>query len=288
MVLQQNRLEGKPLRRVGLTLLELILVLVILVAVAGIVVPLLPNVISRAHVAVGSTNAVEVDRLVQQYQQVYSQALPNYLDNLVGTSAIINYLPGYQPQGGLSVPQLVPYTLTQNDVNALTSVGITYVAVLYDTQTNLVANNGTPTFNPYQYTGSTASTQPVAVGLKVAQLTESAAESPPSIIRDDPNGSTYGDIYLVFGFGKQTTAIGRVTTDAPVHFSEFAADNASSVYCRYGLVFRTARGTGTASSPVSTPLAQAVFMGAVSFEPTGVMGGDGQLGNYYDVIMKQQ
>jgi prepilin-type N-terminal cleavage/methylation domain-containing protein len=277
--------------RQGLTLLELIVVMVILVAVAGIVVPLLPNVLSRAHSAVGSTNAGEVDRLIQAYQQTY-QTLPDYLDDLVDPnsgSKPLDYLPGYS--GGTNIGQLVPYQLLQADLSALNNIGIKNVAVLFDSTSKFPVTPpvGTPTFNPYQYNGSNILTQPLAVGTWVAKLTESAAETPPGIVRDDPNGNTFGDIYLVFGFGKQTTAIGRVSTDAPVHFSEFAGDNASSVYCRYGLVFRTQRGTGASpTSTASTPLSQAVFMGAVSFEPTGIMGADGQLANYYDVILKQQ
>jgi hypothetical protein len=268
-----------------MTLLELLVVLVVLVALAGIVIPLLPNVIGRAAVAVGATNASEVDRIVQTYQQM-TTFYPDYLDNLVGTSAPLDYIPG------ASLGQITLGNLSAAQATALNNAGLTTVATLYGTQALLTTNQGTPTFNPYQYTTSTTSTttstnpvatQPIASGLAVAFLTSQAVENPPGIVRVTP--STSGGIYVVFGFGKQTTAIGSVMTDAPVHFSQFAADQATYMYCRYGLVFRLAQGNGT-STP--TPLTTAAFVGAVSFEPTGIMGSDGQLANYYDNIMIQK
>jgi prepilin-type N-terminal cleavage/methylation domain-containing protein len=268
--------------RQGLTLLELIVVLVVLVALAGILIPMLPNVVGRASVSVGATNASEVDRWVQLYQQNY-QAYPDVLDNLVGTTGPIDYLPGNL------TGQITLHNLTAAEVLALNNAGITTVATLQSTKADFTATNGgSPTFNPYQYTtGTTVVTQLVASGLMVAGLTEAAVETPPGIVRDSPN-TNVGDVYVVFGFGKQSTAIGRIVPDAPVHFSQFSADTAGSVYCRYGLVFRLARGTGTTASPASTPLTTAQFMGTISFEPTGIMGSDGQLANYYDNIMKQQ
>src|SRR5580765_853115 len=80
---------NRPLR-FGLTLLELIVVLVILVAVAGIVIPLLPDAVLRSHTAVGSTNTSEITRFVQLYQRTY-QSMPNDLDNLATSAGVIEY-----------------------------------------------------------------------------------------------------------------------------------------------------------------------------------------------------
>ena len=280
----QCRSAQRRQRRQGLTLLELVVVLVVLVALAGILIPMLPNVVGRASVSVGATNASEVDRWVQLYQQNY-QAYPDFLDNLAGTTSVpIDYLPGYLA-GGTSLSQVTIGNLTAAEALALNNAGITTVATLQPTQASFTAaNGGSPTFNPYQYTtGTTVATQSVASGVAVAFLSEAAVETPPGIVRDNPANT--GDIYVVFGFGKQSLAIGRVVPDAPVHFSQLAADNASNVYCRYGLVFRLARGNTTGTP---TPLTTAQFMGTISFEPTGIMGSDGQLANYYDNIMKQQ
>ena len=271
-------------RRRGLTLLELIVVLVILVAVAGILIPLLPNMLGRAHTSVGATNINEVNRMVQVYYQTYD-LYPNVLDNLVGSSSVLSYLPNYTPTGDIATVQM--YTLSASDVAALNAVGITTVATLADTGSTQ-PTTFTPTFNPYSYASSGAvNTQTlVANQTTVASLLNTFVEGPNGIVKLDPT-MLPGGTYVVFGFGKQTNAIGRVVTDAPVHFGEFAPDSATNVYCRYGLVFRTASGNGAGSGINPTPLTRAVFVGAVSFQTNGVYGTDGQLADYYDRVKKQ-
>jgi len=250
--------------RPGLTLLELIVVLVILVAVAGIVIPLLPDAVLRSHTAVGATNTTEVDRIVQLYQRVYS-AYPNDLDNLSGTSAIIDYLPGLG-KGQISAVDVDPY------VSTLKNAGITLVSQLHPDSATLKTNDGTPTFKPY-----TGTSQAVATGLKVAQLSEAAVEA--GLVRDITGIN--GDVYLVFGLGKRCTAIGTVLGDAPVHFGKVTSSRAGYMYCRYGLIFRVVRGGAT-----PTTLTEAQFMGAVSFQDDGIVATDGQLADFYDNLPK--
>jgi len=251
-------------KRQALTLMELIVVLVILVALAGIVVPLLPNMIGRTHTASAATSITEANRIIQTYEQLY-QSYPNDLDNLAGTGGPVDYLPAVPAQ--FTVAALKDY-----EAAALVNSGITRVWGMYDTKVNLLAAGGTPTFNPY----SSTTAQAVATGLNVAYLTETAVESLSGIVRDDP--ALTGDVYVVFGFGKRTTAIGKVVSDAPLHFGENAASNANSVYCRFGIVFRVARGNGTATP---TKLDRAVFVGVVDFGGDGISGSDAHLGEYY-------
>jgi len=250
--------------------MELIVVLVILVALAGVVIPLLPNMLGRAHTSSGATNSSEVTRLVQTYEQLY-QGYPNALDNLAGTSAVIDYLPG------VAAGQITVGSLQDTEAAALVAAGITRLADLYDTKANLTANGGTPTFNPYKGTF-----QAVAKGLSVTYLKEAAAEAPTGVVRDEP-GNT-GDVYVILGLGKQSTAIGKVMSDAPVHFSDDAAGTAANVYGRLGLVFRVARGNGTATP---TPLDRAVFVGAVSFHDEGITTTDAHLAEYYSIAKGQ-
>ena len=256
--------------RHGLTLLELIIVLVILVGLAGIVIPLLPDVVLRSHAAVGATNTTEINRIVQTHQRLY-QAYPDELDNLAGTAAPIDYLPGLT----VTPVQITKVTLTAPYVLALKNAGIINLAELHPTRTALTTANGSPTFKPYVGTG----VQPVADGLPVAQIDETAVETTTRLVRDKTGIN--GDVYLVFGFGKRSSAIGTVIGDAPVHFGKLSSDRAGSMYCRYGLVFRVVRGGAT-----PTALTEAQFVGTVSFQDTGIVATDGQLADYYDNMGK--
>src|SRR5687767_2231172 len=81
------------LRR-GLTLIELVVVMVILAAVAGIVLPLLPNMIARAHPTPCATNACEISKAIQTHEGLFLQ-YPDAFDSLTEPSgAIAAYVPG--------------------------------------------------------------------------------------------------------------------------------------------------------------------------------------------------
>ena len=55
----------------------------ILVAIAGILVPLLPNLLATANNATGAVNVTELNKEVQTYAAVNSQKYPDGYDSLV-------------------------------------------------------------------------------------------------------------------------------------------------------------------------------------------------------------
>ena len=72
--------------RGGLTLLELVVVMAILIALAGILVPVFPDLLARASTSTGATNLTEVAKAVQMYQGLY-RSYPDLLDSLVDGTA---------------------------------------------------------------------------------------------------------------------------------------------------------------------------------------------------------
>jgi len=56
-------MSRKCKNRQGLTLLELVVVMVILVALAGILVPMLPSMLGRAHAVNHSANVSEMNKI---------------------------------------------------------------------------------------------------------------------------------------------------------------------------------------------------------------------------------
>ena len=76
----------------------------------------------------------------------------------------------------------------------------------------------------------------------------------------------------MFGLGKYSAMSGtygntRYLQEAPVAFNPSTEPARTSVYCRFGLVFQVDPVNGT----------PATFVGAVEFEPTGVMTRDDNL-----------
>jgi len=210
----------------GLTLIELLVVLVILIALAGILIPQLPNMLTRSHTAAASTNIPEANKRIQEFEQIYFKQ-PANLDNLASGAALVDYLPGGTAQPGLAVT-----ALTADSAGALASAGITSLAGLYDTKANLTTGGGSTTFSPYDVTNNIANV--AASTANVAGVTESVVET---LIR--PDGTTAdGDVYVAFGIGQKSELTGRVMNEAPYHFGDEAGSGPDTVYARYIAVYK--------------------------------------------------
>lgn len=215
-------------RRQGLTLLELVIVLTILVAVGGIAVAIFPQFLTKAHTSTCSANIPELFKAIQMYDAMYTDGYPDRVDTLcVGGS-----LAGFLPEG----TGLVEYPLDSDEVNALNEAGITDV-------TTMIEDPGTseewhPTFWPYADTalgGAGANFVPIADGTTVATLSEENAQ----IL-----GLETGKTYAVFGLNSPCKMFGKTLNEAPVHFSDDMADNPNEYYLRFAAVFQLTDDTG--------------------------------------------
>ena len=68
-------------RRRGLTLIELVVVMTILIALGGLLIPMFASMLTRGHTSTCATNIGEVAKAVQQYQLLYG-SYPTDLDSL--------------------------------------------------------------------------------------------------------------------------------------------------------------------------------------------------------------
>jgi prepilin-type N-terminal cleavage/methylation domain-containing protein len=241
--------------RRGLTLMELIVVIAILVALAGVLIPLFPSMIGRAHTSTGATNDGETAKAVQIYEATYFN-YPNQFDSLMGTggTALFTKLPGGGTVGG--VTELTTATLTADTAAALTNAGINAVWDLDDATAD-------PTFNPYGAIRTIADTGTVVVlGTDAKQrMNLPAAET-----------------FVVLGLGRKCTMIGTTITDPPVHFADDQENTPDKVYGRKGLVFLITKNGGTAARE------KAKFVTTVSFHADQVVSSDDHLKEYYGLV----
>jgi len=243
-------------RRTGLTLLELIVVLTILLAITGLVVPMLPNFVHRANIASCTTNISELDKLVQTYQNLYS-TFPDRLDTLASSdSALVGYvLPGSQPSASI-----VAGTLTTDDAHALTEKGINNVQTLIAQPTGSVGD-WSPTMWPYSATKTATmpAATPVAAGTPVGVLTAIGARYVGL-----PEGDNYR--YLIFGLGPACTLYRNLATEPAYHFADTPTEDPSRWYMCFAVIFMTQRDRDGAAEP----LGEAKFMGTVAFHDFGL------------------
>src|SRR5262245_29592790 len=107
-------------RRAGLTLMELVVVMTILIALAAILVPLFPNLLRRAHKATDATQTSELAKALQSYQALYV-SYPDEFDLLTDGSAFPAYLPA---DGGTFGGAATATALTTDEAKALGRVGV--------------------------------------------------------------------------------------------------------------------------------------------------------------------
>jgi prepilin-type N-terminal cleavage/methylation domain-containing protein len=244
----------RAMTRKGLTLLELVVVLVILVALAGILVPLLPGMIGRAHTAEHGTNVGEVAKAIQAYE-ILQRTYPDNLDSL-GDG--ISLLPGGTTTtacGGELTSVALSTIGTDSGADALAGLQAAGINTVWTpTGTELITE-------PY---GSAATGTALAAASKVAVLSDAAMKRLYNE-KDTTEGTTTTPSpakYVVFGLGPKCDIVGKPggVAEAPVHFSDESgnAGNPNLTYARFGLVFRVVNSS-------NTTLSRAQFAGVVAF-----------------------
>lgn len=193
--------------RRGLTLIELVVVLAILAALAGLVLPLAGTYLEKAHASSAASNFKEVSKVVQQYNTL-TREMPNGLDSLLEDASTV-----YAANPAASL--LNAGNVTADQVVALNAVGI-------DTTFFHDGGGESATFDSTG-TSQTIGAAAFATGPGLTQLQEQIAL--------DINATEV----VVFGFGHNTNLIGEWMQEAPYHFPEEGNPNVN--YNRFGLVF---------------------------------------------------
>lgn len=234
----------RRVNRRGLTLLELVIVLAILAALAGLLLPLAGTYLEKAHASAAADNLKEVSKVVQQYQTV-TRIYPDNLDSLQETSGtVFTSMPG----GGA---YLTADTLSADQADALTEAGVLNL-MLHDNGASESA-----TFD------STSGTYGVAASADVTTVLAADVASELGYTSDTAGTP----VFAVFGFGHDTNIIGEWMQEAPYHFPEDGNPNVA--YNRFGLVFDISEEDdgGAANGD-----ARARFVGVCSFHDDGIVG----------------
>lgn len=255
--------------RHGLTLLELVVVMVILIALAGIIVPMLPGMLGKAHSAAHSTNINELNKAWELYNMTY-RGYPNGLDSLIdGESHVFTRIPGSSTTGlytATTVSELASAvgtaaSTTVSAAEVLTRLEEAGITTVY----NMNANTTSATFDPYVYASGATTPTPVTIGSSTPLCQINSTQ-----VNSTLNANLSG-VYVVFGVGSRCTAVGRGgIASAPVHFSDETGDNANPAnqYHRYGVIFDLTKDP-------------AEFVGAVAFHEDGISGAAEGVAEYY-------
>lgn len=254
-------------RDAGLTLIELVVVLLILVALAGAIIPILLNFKQRAHGAAGTDQLVEATKWVTFYE-VERGTVPNSLDSLL--------------EGDGTALSTTPYGGLETDTGGAVTDGLDVIAL---TTESLAALNGagitTVIAHPASFEHATKDASTSGGG---ASYTLTDTDSLLGLSATNPQiaalGLPAGGVYVVLGLGPDSTLVtSKQVLSAPVHFGE--DDTPEENYKRLVLVFQIVKDDG------GTPetLEKARFVGAFAIHADGELEGvDNHIFEYHESL----
>lgn len=207
-------------KRQGLSLLELLVVLTILIALGGIVVSTLSGFLGRTEVATAATNVKEIDSAIRRSMLLNSGEIGDRFDALVtGGGSADGAIPPYIGGGD----NFVAVSLTQSEIDAMAQIGVTELVYSVDSPDD--ATYGSHDQLP----------APLGQDSKVCVLNAEVAAEKLSV------GWNFEPIeeakYIVMGLGKQCTLVGAgpksAFSETPTQFSQGQNQNSKSMYLRY-------------------------------------------------------
>jgi len=215
-------------RQAGMTLIELTVVLLVLVGLAGLLIPYVSGFVTKTHDSTGASNIQALNNAMQRYSVEHYDHFPNSMDSLLqgatGSEVIFTKTMTEMMPGSFG-KYFVAYSLDTAQAKSLTDAGISTLKQMDDT-------TGDATF------ANTAATDySVVATTKVAKLDDTKFTSETlSSVMGKPLSMT-NNHYFVFGLGDDSTIAGETVSDVPVHFARSGAMGANNAYNHFVTVF---------------------------------------------------
>jgi len=248
-------------RQSGMTLIELTVVLLVLIGLAGLMIPYVSGFVSRTHDSTGTNNLAQLNHTIQRYQGQY-MSYPDDLHSLIEQAAGSNPGTVYSELMNRNFLTATTYTsdgvagtdLSEYPLSSLRMAGITS---LYDMKDPTA--NGSKTFDAGFGSVAVPNQMMAAAGtVIVAVLNAGDKGSVEQHLADAFGGdinsydSTCYD-YVVMGVGQESQMTGRTLQDAPVHFAQNGDMGPENKYNRFSAVFKVDKANATiASAPGGT------------------------------------
>jgi len=291
-------------RQAGMTLIELTVVLLVLIGLAGLMIPYVSGFVSKTHDSTGSNNLAQLNSTIQRYQ-LQAMRFPGNLQTLVDVSGV-TYEKLMQTAAGVYVP--AEYTAGDISSMSLRGAGITELMQL--NQTAGTFDGASATFNAAEGTslpvgmmgGTTVDVLTVGLGAENAVGTDNYGSIELHLA--DATGQLASNFnatcndYVILGVGQENSMIGTAMTDAPVHFAQNGNMGPDNNYNRFVAVFEVDKANGLAAAAATSSVPPtlecgdsthaAKFVGtAMLMMPPHLFGLAHELGHAYSNIAAQ-
>ena len=245
----------------GFTLLELVVVIGIIMALAGILTLTLPNLLNNANEATLVANLKLCDDMIQSWQAAHRGNYPTGWDSLITGTSLYPYLPT-NVTGGVVGGCIEPMTLTAAQVERLKRANITTVCDM--TQ---YTGSSTNAVNASYMAANTTLPRTLAEGGTLAKVNVNITLSKTTNAQMELNAT---HDYVLFGVGRgtQLVGVGGYIKDQPIAVHPEGCTSPKTVYSIPCAIFDlgVASTTGNVTSRDSTV---ARFIGTVAVGENG-------------------
>lgn len=269
----------------GFTLLELVVVMAILIALAAILIPILPEYVGKANQSAAASNMSELDKFFMVFRATY-QRNPNHFDSLMTEGGVVG-LPGATTGMSKLVPSgggaLATSALTSGQASRLSREGINKVYDLEDAVTTNTTFHAT--INPYLSTQPYGSGRSLTTGAGVVILKKQTDGTYNQTGFDGYGGAIMPGVmlntnheYAVFGIGKRCNLVGAdgLVKDAPIFGQHKNQSTPSTSYQRYAAVY------DIGAPDTDTFKYNAKFVGTIAMQGKRIFSSGDFVGTYGD------
>jgi len=231
---------NKIARQAGMTLIELTVVLLVLIGLAGLMIPYVSGFVSKTHDSTGADSLASLNSAIQRYD-VQFLGQPNNYDSLMtslavgtpgtiyakmmgGTAGATDYLKTVEIQGASLAHAGINSLRTMND----SSADATFAAT--NATATIVNGSGLYTVAAINVNGSCGMGAEMGCIATDADLAFILGRSASTI-------NTTNNDYIVFGVGSDSGMVGKTISEAPVHFAKTGAMSAANKYNRILAVY---------------------------------------------------
>ena len=246
----------------SLTLIELIVVLLVLVSLAGILTPQFGNMVGRTHGASGADNAVEISKAIQFFQATKLRHPNGFGVPIAADGTSINNpgatAPIFEATGDFAAQNLNGAGANENARASLAGAGITSLQRVTQASVDTAES---ATF------GVEATTVDISATLAADENVVALSAAGVAKL-----GLTAGNTYVCLFVGESSELIGNGMLDAPLHFPEGGDGLPANAYARWCAIYQVDVDAGET----------AILAAVAAADEENVSGLQGHLAEYFE------
>ena len=274
----------------GMTLIELTVVLLVLIGLAGLLIPYVTGFTQKTHDSTGTNNLAALNGNFARFQNEYMRD-PDNLESLIQINA---YTGTTNPDCNGTAANTIyckmmtttfwtPTALTGPMVMSLNSAGIQQVLDNDPDTGNATFESTLATPRTLATTGFVATVAAVGGGTIASHLADAFGGQPEEYDNADGNfdGTDNCYAYVGFGVGDGSELVGRTLNSAPIHFASNGDMGPVNKYNRFVVVYKV---DSSNTAPCSTGTDRAKFIGSAMSMSGHLWGVGHSAGHAYENI----